>query len=164
MTSDQDVTQTTEPQQPEALLDVWLLRYPLRLGGRASEHYESIYRECALLATDQQGSSVAGRLIALVEELGRRSARNNEHEQEREAALARGEQVLDIRLQVPASVATLGRRLTGMLDQTDDFCRQGLLLTLAPGDDVVAFRRWYLDQLVGQVGGGPPQPWPGEPT
>ena len=36
------------------------------------------------------------------------------------------------------------------------------LLTLEPARDVVAFRRWYLGELVGQLAGEPPRPWPGE--
>jgi hypothetical protein len=51
-----------------------------------------------------------------------------------------------------------------MLDETDEFCREGALLTLAPPEDVVAFRRWYLAELVEQVAGRPAQPWPGDLT
>ena len=163
MTADQDVGQH-QAQESEPLLDVWLMAYPLRLGGRASEHYESVFREFALLSTAEPGPSVPGRMMQLVEELGNRFARNNVHEHERDAALARGEEVLDIRLRVPASVAPLSSRVAEMLDETDEFCRQGVLLTLAPTEDVAAFRRWYLDELVRQVAGEPPKPWPGEPT
>jgi hypothetical protein len=170
MTSDPAVDGRTPDSEPasdpaaEPLQDVWLMGYPLRLGVRASEHYESVFREFALLASSEPGPSVPGRMMALVEEMERRYARNNAHEQQRDAALARGEEVLDIRLQVPASAGQIGRRLERMLDETDDFCRDGLLLTLAPADDVVAFRRWYLDELVRQLDGVPPTPWPGEAT
>jgi hypothetical protein len=51
-----------------------------------------------------------------------------------------------------------------MLDETDAFCRDGTLLTLAPAEDVVAFRRWYLTQVIEQLEGRPAQPWPGELT
>jgi hypothetical protein len=163
MTSEQDVAQG-DAQESERLLEVWLLRYPLRLGVRASEHYESVFREFALLATAEPGPSVPGRMIALIEELGRRYARDNAHEQARDEALARGEEVLDILLRVPPAVGAVGPRLAQMLDETDEFCRQGLLLTLEPAEDVVAFRRWYLDELVRQLEGAPPQPWPGETT
>lgn len=46
--------------------------------------------------------------------------------------------------------------------RASDFCREGTVLTLTPHDDVVAFRRWYLDELIRQVDGGAPTPWPGE--
>ena len=144
------------------LRDVWLKRYPLRLGARASEHYESVYRELALLASSDEGAPVPGSLLELLAEMDRRSARNNATEQEREEALARGEETLDVALHVPADVVEVGARLERLLDEADSFCRDGTLLTLAPPDDVVAFRRWYLGELMRQIGGEAPQPWPGD--
>lgn len=160
----QPLSAEDQPGEPELLHQVWLRRYPLLLGRRASEHYESVFREFALLATVEPGPSVPRRMLALIDELGRRYARNNAHEQQRDAALARGERSLDIELQVPVSAGEVGRRLEGMLDETDEFCRQGKLLTLAPANDVVAFRRWYIDELARQLDGAEPQPWPGELT
>ena len=48
-----------------------------------------------------------------------------------------------------------------MLDETDEFCRDGTLLTLQADDDVVAFRRWYLREVVDQIAGRPARPWQG---
>jgi hypothetical protein len=67
-------------------------------------------------------------------------------------------------IQVPPSAGDASRELDRMLDETDDFCRDGTLLTLAPPADVVAFRRWYLTELVEQLEGRPAHPWPGELT
>jgi hypothetical protein len=141
---------------------VWLRRYPLRLGARASEHYESVYRELALLASSEDGPRVPGTLLELLEEMDRRSARNNASEQVRDEALARGEDSLDIELRVPADVVELAQRVEQLLDEADAFCRDGTLLTLGPARDVVEFRRWYIGELVRQVDGGAPRPWPGE--
>ena len=97
------------PTWPSAELHgVWLRRYPLRLGARASEHYESVYRELALLASSDEGPPVPGTLLELLEEMDRRSARNNASEQVRDEALARGEDSLDIELHVPADVVEVG--------------------------------------------------------
>jgi hypothetical protein len=147
------------------LYDVALDRYPLRLGARASEHYEAVFREFALLAAseDAEAGSVPERMLALVDALGRRYARNSDHEQQREEALARGESSIDLVLRVPASVSEFSQSLDRMLDETDDFCRDGTLLTLEAPEDVVAFRRWYLGELVAQLAGRPASPWPGEP-
>jgi hypothetical protein len=144
------------------LHEVWLRRYPLRLGVRASEHYESVYRELALLASSDQGPPVPGTLLELLEEMDRRSARNNASEQVRDEALARGEDSLDIALHVPADVVEVSQRVEQLLDEADAFCRDGTLLTLEPSRDVVAFRRWYIGELVRQVAGEAPRPWPGE--
>jgi hypothetical protein len=148
--------------EPEPLQPVLLQRYPLRLGVRASEHYESVFREFALLATVEPGPSVPTRMLALIDELGRRYSRDNATEQQRDSALARGEETVDIELKLPASAGAAGRRLARLLDETDEFCRQGQLLTLAPAEDVVHFRQWYIDELARQLDGEEPHPWPGE--
>ncbi len=135
---------------------------PCGWGARASEHYESVYRELALLASSDDGPPVPGTLLVLLEELDRRSARNNASEQVRDEALARGEDSLDIELHVPADVVEVAQRVEQLLDEADAFCRDGTLLTLEPSEDVVAFRRWYISELVGQLAGEPPRPWPGE--
>ena len=161
MTSESSGAGTSGLVEPE-LHEVWLRRYPLRLGARASEHYESVYRELALLASSDEGPPVPGTLLVLLEEMDRRSARNNASEQVRDEALARGEDSLDIALHVPADVVEVAQRVEQLLDEADAFCRDGTLLTLQPSEDVVAFRRWYISELVGQLAGEPPRPWPGE--
>lgn len=156
---------SSEPVADDSFLcDVALTRYPLLLGARASEHYEAVFREFALLAASEHAEpgSVPHRMLALVEALARRYARNSDHEQQREAAMARGESSIDLVLRVPASVSGFSRSLDQMLDETDDFCRDGTLLTLEAPRDVVAFRRWYLGELVAQLAGGAASPWPGD--
>lgn len=149
------------PEDP--FVDVALRRYPLRLGVRASQHYEEVFREFALLAASepQAQDSIPVRLLALVDALGRRYARQERHEIERDEALQRGEVERDFVIQVPVSAAAASTALDRMLDDTDDFCRDGVLLTLAAPLDVVEFRRWYLREVVAQVGGAAPTPWQG---
>jgi hypothetical protein len=157
---------TSEPAvSAEPLLDVRLLRYPIRLGMRATEHYEEVFREFAILAGDPESSEdVPTRMLALIDALGRRYARQQQHEIEREEAFLRGETARDMVIQAPSSAADASRELDRMLDETDAFCRDGTLLTLAPAEEVVAFRRWYLTQVIEQLEGRPAQPWPGELT
>ena len=162
MTTDPGTATAATRPGGEPLQEVWLRRYPLRLGLRASEHYESVFREFALLSAAEPGPSVPSRMVALIDELGKRYARNNAHEQQRDEALSRGEETLDIVLHVPASAGTIGRSIESMLDETDEYCRQGKLLTLGPPADVVAFRRWYIGELARQLEGAEAQPWSGE--
>ena len=50
--------------------------------------------------------------------------------------------------------------LGGILDEADEYCRQGrLLLTLATPAPLVAYRQWFLDQFVDQAAGAPPVAW-----
>ena len=145
---------------------VRLLDYPLAIGQQTSQHYEEVMREFALLVATGRAlpGSVPERVLTLVAALGERRARNNELEDRRAAALARGETGAHFELQIPPSVAAISHELEACLDEADDLCRRGEVLTLAPSDEVIAFRRWYLDELVRQVGGGDPVAWPGEPA
>lgn len=53
------------------------------------------------------------------------------------------------------------KSLGAMLDEADEFCRQGKhLLTLAADEELVRFRRWYLAQFIDQAEGKPPVAWP----
>lgn len=142
---------------------IQLLGYPLRVGQRATEHYNDIFREFALLASDETTASAAvpRRLLDLVDALGRRYPRQQRHEEEREAALARGELSADFVISIPPSAGGASASLDTMLDETDEFCRAGRLLTLAAPADVVTFRRWYLREVVVQAAGGPATPWSG---
>ena len=68
---------------------------------------------------------VPARLLALVDALGRRYEPQQEHERAREQALARGERERDFTITVPASAADASEVLGAMLDEADDFCRDG---------------------------------------
>jgi len=152
------------PGSPEdPLVEVRLLGYPIVVGVRASQHYEEVFREFALLAASARAEpdSVPVRLLALVDALGRRYARQERHEVERDEAFLRGEKQRDFTISVPVSAGAASETLDAMLDETDNYCRAGMLLTLAAPDDVVAFRRWYLHEVTRQIHGAEPTPWPG---
>jgi hypothetical protein len=142
------------------LVGVLILRLPLPLYQRASEHSDELLREFALIREDSS-DHVPSRLLALIEELNARFAGFTSgpssalHE-----ALDRGDGEVDLRYDVPPDVADGARRLGTLLDEADDFCRSGDLLTLATLPESVAFRRWFLDEFVRQTSGEPPRPWP----
>lgn len=147
----------------DELVQVRFLRFPVRVSARATEHFSELRREFALLAasTPKDCETVPARLLALIDALGRRYPPQVEHEAERQAALERGDKVADLAVKVPVSGAAASVALNDMLDEADEFCRTGALLTLAAPPDVAAFRRWYLDEVVAQVEGAEPTPWPG---
>lgn len=157
--SNEPVAPHVDGQHDPAVV-VRFLGYPLKLGVLASEHYNDVFREFALMATDQeQGDDVPGRLMALIDALGRRYAPQEDQAAERDAALARGETQRDISITVPVSAGGASATLDQMLDETDDFCRDGQLLTLAAPRHIAAFRRWYLQEVVRQTQGHQPTPW-----
>lgn len=126
---------------------------------RSAEHSDELLREFALIR-GKGGNHVPARLLAVIEELRARfGAFSAGPRQALQEAVERGEATIDLRYEVPAEVGTAARRLSALLDEADEFCRAGDLLTLATGPEVLTFRRWFLDEFGLQIDGRPPRPW-----
>jgi hypothetical protein len=153
------------PEDNGDIVEVRLLRFPLPLWARAREHHDELMREFALLALSSEPArrDVPARLQALIDALGRQyGAAVEVSNVERDRAWRRGEAACDLVYRVPRSARHACVQLSAMLDEADRFCRAGHdLLTLAAPPDIVAFRRWYLDEFVRQIDGQEPTPWPG---
>lgn len=147
------------------LLEVRLLRLPVALHAKSQEHGAELMREMYLIAQElreDDAPQLPTRLVALVEELGSRfGGVTTEQDRQLEAAIEAGVEELDVIYRVPVEAAEASVRLGAMLDEADEFCSEGQhLLTLATPPDSLAYRRWYLDQFVSQLAGGPATPWP----
>jgi hypothetical protein len=152
-----------------SLVEVELLGLPLDIHRLATEHHDELLREFALLAAQQADPAehdVPARLLSLGEELQARYGSFTEGSaSELQAAVERGDPSIDLVFVVPDDVAGAVDELNRILDEADDFCRRGgPLLTLAAPPEVVAYRRWFLEEFIRQVDGQPALPWPGVPT
>jgi hypothetical protein len=152
------VTETPE------LATVLIIGLPLDLHARAAEHGEELRREFTLIAAQLQhegSASVPRRLVELIDTLrGRYAGFSTDQEDALEAAIAAGRSSIDLTFRVPADVGEAAVALGAMLDDADEYCREGKhLLTLATPPDLVAYRQWYLGQFIEQSRGGPPAPW-----
>ena len=148
----------------DGLVTVRIVGLPVPLHVRTSEHTDELMREFTYLraqSDDPDAPSVPGRLLDLVDELsGRYSGFTAGTQAELEAAIAEARPTVDLDYRVPADVAAACTHLRDLLDAADDFCRDGAhLLTLASPEDVVTYRRWFLDEFVRQIAGDPPRPW-----
>ena len=143
-----------------------LLLLPVPVAARARQQFEELTREFALMhagAADGHGAEVPRRLMDMVEVLTTRFAGLNDDARERlDAAIDRGDEVIeDHVMSMPPEAGPASRALGDMLDEADDFCRQGRhLLTLATPPDLVAYRRWYLGEVADQLVGAAPTSWP----
>ncbi len=148
----------------DSLVTVRLLEAPLRVWQRASEHHDDLMRELTLLALSPATAAaptLPERLVKLVDVLGRQyGAAVARPDGERDVALARGLDRLDLTYKVPRSAGDAARRMRALLDEAEEYCRTDLL-TVAQPQVQVDFARWYTDQFVQQCSGGPPTPWPG---
>ena len=150
------------PQGRQDMVTVRIIGMPLTVYLEAQEHNDAVIREFALLAVSHESESVPSRLIALAAEVGRYFAPATEKLREQvEQAVARHDENVDLVMDVPrAAWSTLGR-LSDLLDEADNYCEQGGLLTLASSPMTRHFRTWYTAQVRSQLQGSAPEPWPG---
>jgi len=158
----------SRPQQTdvaEGLVTVRILGLPVALHARATEHGEELRREFVLIAEQLRHtgdhSSLPRRLLDLITVLEHRfGGFTIEQEDELDKAVAQARRSIDLTFHVPPDAAEAAVTLGAMMDEVDDYCREGRhLLTLATPADLVAYRRWYLKEFVDQIGGRPPTPW-----
>jgi hypothetical protein len=139
---------------------------PVGLWAKTQEQTDGLLREFALAAdrpdVDRE-RHLPRRLTRLIESLtAQYGGVSTKQEEQLFAAAAAGQAVIeDLAYQVPGAAAGAAQTLGEMLDDADEYCRQGRhLLTLAADPDVVRFRWWYLRQFIDQIGGAEPVPWP----
>jgi anti-sigma regulatory factor (Ser/Thr protein kinase) len=146
---------------PGERLTVRLLGMPVQVFAHYRIWYDELRRELRLLALNH-GSDypLAQELseITLQVEQERRQARGIDR---LDAAIARGDDRVDLEYQVPPSAGTTMGRLQTLLEQVDVFCREQRLLTLEPGPQQISLRSWYLGEFTRQTAGEAPTPWPG---
>ena len=143
---------------------VRLLGVPVDLYLEGSRHMGEIVREFALISFGERSGvneRVPARLLQLVDDLRGRYARNTDAIRSRvEEASRAGSETVDIELPGDETAVQITEHLTELLDAADEFCRSGDLLTLASSPEVVAWRHWWRDQVVGQIrDGAEPVPW-----
>ncbi|PRY10764.1 ATP-binding protein [Kineococcus rhizosphaerae] len=158
----------TDAAQPPsaATVEVRLLGLPLQHRARLSDHVEGLLRELALVRVGQEQSSwesLPARLLQLAVELDTTYA---PYRAQRGAvmdeALAAGQEFFDAVYQAPAASVGWVRHLGEVLEEADGFCRDGVhLLTPPASPELVAFRRWLFGEIVQQLSGKAPSPWPG---
>lgn len=142
------------------LVEVRIVGLPLDIYRETAEHTDELLREFALIR-EAEHHVVPRRLLELVDELTSQfSGFTTQQENEIRAAVERGDPSMDLVYRVPAAARKGALELGNMLDEADEFCREGKeLLTLAATPRELAFRRWFLDEFVGQIDGADPRAW-----
>ena len=150
---------------PEQMVTVHIVALPVDIHVQAQQHGDEVTRELMLVAEQlhQQGNSggLPARFIELVSTLNTRySIFTAEQELQLANAIESGHPTVDLSYTLPASVAEAAGHLGEILDEVDQYCREGkLLLTLETPPSLVTYRRWFLDQFVDQATGKPPVAW-----
>lgn len=156
----------TTPADDE-LVTIRLNLLPVDVQIAAQQHGDELTRELMLVAEQmhQQGDEAPPLPRRFVELVGALNARYSmftaEQEKQLSDAAEAGEPSIDLVYVVPASVGPAAASLGEILDEVDEYCREGrLLLTLETPAPLVTFRRWFLDQFVEQSQGRPAVSWP----
>ncbi len=158
-----------------ALLDAWgdedagladrrtvdLGLVPTELLVAAKAQIDNVVRELTLV---RDGAAFAGRdlppeLAELVETVTGDFAEAREQIKRQAAeAASRGQPVTDLQLVLPPGAARSAERYLAALEGADRFARSAQLLTLASPRSHRLFRRWYVGEVVAQLGGDPASP------
>jgi hypothetical protein len=150
---------TSDPRSQ--LTSVAIRGFPLEVYLASQQHSEALLREFAFIVKgggDQ--SELPKRLLDVVDAVQERLAGLNTHvERILEEAVARGDAEVEFEIVVPRRLARGVDDFAALLDEVDDYCRAGELLTLATPPRVRAFREWYLGEFTRQLGGAEPTTW-----
>jgi hypothetical protein len=150
----------------DELVTVHLLQFPVTVAAQARQHFEELSREFSLIragAADEHARDVPRRLLDMVDTLTARfGGVTSDADVRVENAIDRGDEWIDDHVMtVPAAAGPASRALADMLEEADAYCLQGqYLLTLATPPELVVYRRWYLGEVMAQLAGATPTPWP----
>lgn len=133
---------------------------PALLAVRGDDYVEELVRELELVRLGgRQGalrSDYPQRLLAIIEDIVTRFAGAVDTIRDQgEAALAAGAPSFDVELDLPAAAAVAMREFARLLDEVEEFSRQGVLLTMPRSDEVRHYHRWLVDELERQLRGEP---------
>lgn len=147
--------------KPDGMFVVELRNLPLAVLSRASDHNFTLMRELALVHTADKTGTAPARLLWLSQQLDEQYAAFNAQPREAlQQAIEGDESHIDMRYEVPAHAADAAAELGAALDEVDEYCRQGDLLTLVTPYEALVFRLWLLGEFVAQIRNGTdPQPW-----
>jgi anti-sigma regulatory factor (Ser/Thr protein kinase) len=160
---DPDAGPEPEPARPAgAVRTLRLVAVPVRLSISSGQNVDDVVREFQLLAIDDaHARRVSPSLVTEVDRALRASAPGrNASRAAAAAALAKGDERYDLVIQVGPRAGDQLDRLNELLEEVGALCREGVLLCLAPGADVIAFRRWCALEVHAQVAGADPAPCP----
>jgi hypothetical protein len=157
-----------QTQAPDTVV-VQLRGLPVPLAARAREHSEDLLREFALITADvvEQEAPAAGRevpvrLLDLVVRLAQQFfGWTSDADRRLESAIAAGTSVIDHEVELPYEASAATSEMARLLDEADRYCwTTDTLLELVTPPECVAYRRWCFAQVLDQLDGRHPVPWP----
>ena len=146
-----------QPYEPPGLqhYTVHLGAVPTDLLLGAKAHVDNLVREFSLAAAGARTGTTAAvpaHLAELIDAVVHRfAAPRDAIKRQALAAAHSGQDHVRLELRLPLSAADAGEEYLHALDQADDYCRAARLLTLESPPQHRVFRRWYIEELIGQL-------------
>ncbi len=172
-----ELTTAADPAPAPGAVPVVLQRMPATLWLAAREHHDALLRDMALLrlsadraadlsvpdlaAVDAARAQVDAAVDTEVDQARERGAASVPLPQYHPGALPAVPPVMDLVLQVQRADVDAFAVLQDALDEAERLARADRLLVRPGLPEVVAVRDWACEQVIAQVAGSPPQPWPG---
>ena len=152
-----------EGDHDESMHTVTLVRVPVRVMDAGRRHHDELMHEFAVLAVaDDLSDDFPQRMLDLIDTLGRRYGSAGEPRNAQvDAAMARGEDTIDLTYEVPDHAVEAADNLAALMAEADEFCLREQMLTMQRSAVIREFSAWYLEEFRRQINGEPPRPWNG---
>jgi len=179
-----------EDLDPDALLESWdvdvapvsgeddctqivLKKIPATLWLSARQHHDAILREMVLYLAEHDGidadlasadrarSTVSDALVAAVEEAQAGGTARTPLPAGHPSPLPAVPPELDLAISVPRDVGPTFAVLQDVLDMAEALAVDGKLFMRPALPEIIAVRDWVCEQVIAQLAGVPPAPWPG---
>lgn len=145
------------------LSSVRLIGIPLGQWHQGRVWFEGLLREFDILATDV-GETTPQEVLEFAREVRERFSQFTEGSNAvLEEAHRRGEESVDVELELPLEAAPAARELEIQIHRAEEYCRRGDLLTLTPDDELRRYIDWHLEEVARQLEGESPRPWNSQP-
>ena len=134
---------------------------PVQAYLNAQQHKDELLREFTFIAqSGVQPGAVPSRLVETAR-VGRIAFAGPvaDNRVQVNAAVERGDDTVDLTFSVPRVAGPFAERLAALLDEADEYCRAGELLTLAATPEIRRFRAWFFGQVVAQLRDEPGTAW-----
>ena len=158
------------PHVQGSTVTVHLRELPVSLATRAQAASEDLLREFALITADvveneapAAGHEVPLRLLDLVVSLTQQmhEAVDAAARQFHAAVQEGNDTIADHVIEWPVDIASATREIADTWDEADEYCwSRDRLMSLATPVDIAAYRRWFFAQVLDQLDGRGPVPWP----
>lgn len=141
----------------DSVVDVILLDVPVPLWVKSREHLDTVLKE--LSGVEGTPTRIAELRCRLRDDY---SVVAETSDSELRSAAVRRAKTVDVAYPVPRRGRDDIQELMKAFDSLDRYVKKADRKDLATPADVRSFRKWYFGEIVKQLDGGFPSPWPGD--